>query len=134
MATLPELLKFARSKKTSGIAVAADNGREFDLAFVGGEPDGAILTEEKGVLYGDKAVMLLTGTESFELHEVKKDLAEAVALGCRIHEKGHLSKSKIEEVPEIGVKSTGLGVLSIAVHQNGKPQNGVRASIRKASW
>lgn len=129
--TLPELLKFARSKKTSGIAVAADDGREFDLALVNGEPEGAILIDEKGILYGDKAIMLLTGNESFELHEVKRDLVEAVAVGCRIHEKGHISKSQIQTVPEIGVKSTGLGVLSITVNHEGVPQNGVRVSIRK---
>ena len=61
--TLPELIKFAQSKSTNGIAVAVRDDREFDLAILDGEPEGAILIEEKGTLYGDKAVMLLTGTE-----------------------------------------------------------------------
>ncbi len=130
--TLPELLKFARSKKSNGIAVAVDNGREFDLALLGGEPEGAIFVDDKGILYGDKAVMLLTGRESFELYEVRPDLVEAVVVGCRIHEKIHLSKTRIEAVPEIGAKSAGLGVLSITVNRDSAPQNGIRVSIRKA--
>ncbi len=130
--TLPDLLRFARSKKTSGIAVAVDNGREFDLALLTGEPEGAIFIDDKGTLYGDKAVMLLTGRETFELYEVRTDLVEAVAVGCRIHEKNHLSKSMGEPLPEIGVKSAGLGVLSVTVNHGGEPQNGMRVSIRKS--
>jgi len=129
--TLPELIRFTQQKKTNGIAVAATNDREFDLAIVNGDPEGAILIEEKGTLYGDKAVMLLTGTERFELFDVKRDLVEAVAMGCRIMEKGHICKSSMDIIPEIGKKSDGLGVLSIAVQRNGEPQNGVRVSIRK---
>jgi hypothetical protein len=128
---LPELITFAQSKNISGIAVAVSSDREFDLAILGGEPEGAILIDEKGTLYGDKAVMLLSGTEEFEFFEVKRDLVEAVAMGCHILEKGHIRKSGMDIIPEIGRKSEGLGVLSIAVQRNGEPQNGVRVSIRK---
>jgi hypothetical protein len=129
--TLPELIKFVQLKNINGIAVATGGDREFDLAIVNGEPEGAILIDEKGTLYGDKAIMLLSGTEKFELHEVKQDLVEAVAMGCHILEKGHICKSSMDIIPEIGRKSDGLGVLSIAVQRNGEPQNGVRVSIRK---
>ncbi|MDD1684671.1 MAG: hypothetical protein LUQ19_02135 [Methanoregula sp.] len=129
--TLPELMQLAQSKEINGIAVAVTGDREFDLVIMGGEPEGAILIEEKGALYGDKAVMLLTGTEKFELYDVKPDLVEAVVLGCRILEKGHIRKSGMDIIPEIGKKSDGLGVLSIAVQRSGEPQNGVRVSIRK---
>jgi hypothetical protein len=129
--TLPELIKFAQSKSINGIAVAVSGDREFDLALLGGEPEGAILIEEKGTLYGDKAVMLLSGNEMFELYDVKRDLVEAVVVGCRILEKGHICKSSMDIIPEIGKKSDGLGVLSIAVQRNGEPQNGIRVSIRK---
>jgi hypothetical protein len=129
--TLPELIKYVQSKNINGIAVATGGDREFDLAIVNGEPEGAILIDEKGTLYGDKAIMLLSGTEKFELHEVKQDLVEAVAMGCHILEKGHICKSSMDIIPEIGKKSDGLGVLSIAVQRNGEPQNGVRVSIRK---
>src|SRR5512145_1198428 len=129
--TLPELVRYTQSKRINGIAVAIRNDREFDLVILDGDPEGAILIEEKGVLYGDKAVMLLSGTEKFELYDVKRDLVEAVAMGCRIMEKGHICKSSMDLIPEIGKKSDGLGVLSITVQRNGEAQNGVRVSIRK---
>jgi hypothetical protein len=129
--TLSELIRFTQSKSTNGIAVAVRENREFDLAILDGEPEGAILLDEKGTLYGDKAVMLLTGTEMFELYDVKRDLVEAVVMGCRILEKGHIRKSSMDMIPEIGKKSDGLGVLSVAVQRNGEPQNGVRVTIRK---
>lgn len=128
---LSELLRLTQSKSLNGIAVSRFNDREFDLAILGGEPEGAILIEEKGTLYGDKAVMLLTGTERFDLYEVKQDLVEAVVMGCRILEKGHIRKSGMDMIPEIGRKSDGLGVLSVTVQRNGEPQNGVRVTIRK---
>lgn len=129
--TLPELVQFAQSKGINGIAVAVTGDREFDLVLLNGEPEGAILIDEKGALYGDKAVMLLTGTENFELYDVKPDLVEAVALGCRILEKGHIRKSSMDIIPDIGKKAEGLGILSIAVQRSGEPQNGVRVSVRK---
>jgi hypothetical protein len=129
--TLPELVKFAQSKSVNGIAVAVGGDREFDLAILDGEPEGAILIEEKGTLYGDKAVMLLSGNEKFELYDVKRDFVEAVAVGCRIMEKGHICKTGMDIIPEIGKKSDGLGVVSIAVQRSGEPQNGVWVSIRK---
>lgn len=129
--TLSDLLTFAQSKSINGIAVAVSGNREFDLALLDGEAEGAILIDEKGELYGDKAVMLLSGKETFELYDIKKDLVEAVAMGCRILEKGHLARRSMDVIPEIGKKSDGLGVISIAVHHNDDPQNGVRVSIRK---
>jgi hypothetical protein len=129
--TLPELMNFVQSQSIDGIAVAVSGNREFDLAILHGEPEGAILIEEKGTLYGDKAVMLLSGNEKFELYSVQQDYVEAVVLGCRILEKGHIRKSSIDTIPEIGKKSNGLGVLSIAVQRSGEPQNGVWVSIRK---
>lgn len=129
--TLPELIRFAQSKNINGIAVSVSGDREFDLAILDGEPEGAIFIDEKGTLYGDKAVMLLSGNEKFELYDVKRDLVETVAMGCHILEKGHICKSSTDIIPEIGKKSDGLGVLSVAVQRNGEPQNGVRVSIRK---
>jgi hypothetical protein len=129
--TLSELITFTQSKSINGIAIAVSGDREFDLALLDGEPEGAILIEEKGTLYGDKAVMLLSGTEKFDLYDVKRDLVEAVAMGCRILEKGHIRKNSMDIIPEIGKKSDGLGVLSVAVQRNGEPQNGMRVSIRK---
>src|SRR5512136_388101 len=129
--TLPELMKFAPSGNIIGIAVAVSGDREFDLAILDGEPEGAILIEQKGTLYGDKAIMLLSGIEKFELYDVKRDLVEAVVIGCRILEKGHVRKSGMDIIPEIGKKNDGLGVVTIVVQRNGEPQNGVRVSMRR---
>ena len=129
--TLPELIQYVQSKNINGIAVAVSGDRKFELAILDGEPEGAILIEEKGTVYGDMAVLLLSGTEKFEFYAVDRDLVDAVVMGCRILEKGHIRKSGMDIIPEIGKKSDGLGVLSIAVQRNGEPQNGVRVSIRK---
>jgi hypothetical protein len=37
--TLPELIKFARSKNINGIAVSVNGDRKFDLAILDGEPE-----------------------------------------------------------------------------------------------
>jgi hypothetical protein len=129
--TLPDLIRFTRSKKMNGIAVAVRGDREFDLAFLDGEPEGALLVDEKGTLYGDKAVLLLSGNEMFDLYEVKPELVETVTVGCHILEKEHISRNGMEVIPEIGRKSDGIGVLSITVLRKGEPQNGVRVSIRR---
>jgi hypothetical protein len=129
--TLSDLIAFTRSEGINGIAVSVSGDREFYLALEAGEPEGAILIDEKGTLYGDKAVMLLSGTEKFELYDVKPDLVDSMVMGCRILEKGHIRTNSMEIIPEIGKKSNGLGVLSVAVRRNGEPQNGVRVSIRK---
>jgi hypothetical protein len=128
---LPELMNFVQTGSIDGIAIAKTGDREFDLAILGGEPEGAILIEEKGTVYGDMAVLLLSGTEKFELYRVNPDLVEAVVVGCRILEKNHIRKSTMDTIPEFGVKSDGLGVLSVTVKRSGEPQNGLRVSIRK---
>jgi hypothetical protein len=129
--TLPELFSFAKSGSVSGIAVAKEGGKELYLALIGGEPEGAIYIDEKGELYGDKAVMMVTGHEKFVLCEVKPDIVEAVVMGCRIFEKSHLRKSINYVLPEIGRKSEGMGVLTLVVQRDREPQNGVRVSIRR---
>jgi hypothetical protein len=129
--TLPELIRFAKSENINGMAVSASGDRQFALALLDGEPEGAILIDDKGTLFGDKAVMLLSGNEKFELYDVRRDLVESVSIGCHILEKSHICKSRRDFIPEIGRKSEGLGVLSIAVQRNGEHLNGVQVSIRK---
>ena len=128
--TLPELLSFARDGSVSGIAVAKEAGKELYLALISGEPEGAIYIDEKGELYGDKAVMMVTGHEKFVFCEVKPDIVEAVVMGCRIFEKSHLIKSITYVLPEIGRKSQGMGVLTLVIQRDREPQNGLRVSIR----
>jgi hypothetical protein len=52
-------------------------------------------------------------------------------MGCRIFEKGHIRKNMSSPVVEIGERSRGYGVISLAVQRKKIPQNGVRVSIRK---
>jgi len=129
--TLPELFTFARAGSVSGIAVAKEAGKDLYLALISGEPEGAIYIDEKGELYGDKAVMMVTGHEKFVFCEVKPDIVEAVVMGCRIFEKSHLRMSITYVLPEIGMKSQGMGVLTLVVQRDREPQNGIRVSIRR---
>ena len=128
---LPELLRFATKGSVNGIAVSKENEKQQYLAILAGEAEGAIFIDEKGTLYGDKAVMLITGVESFTLHDVNPELVDAVVAGCRIFEKAHLKKGNSYEIPEFGKKSAGLGIFTLTIQRNDEPQNGVRVSIRK---
>ena len=125
-----DLFGFASAGRSNGIAAAKENEREFYLAFIDGEAEGAIYIDEKGSLYSDKAVLMISGHEKFEFYDVKPDIVDAVVMGSRIFEKIHLKKSLPSLIPEIGKKSEGLGVLTVAVLKDTIPQNGVNISIR----
>ena len=133
LGTLPltEMLLFATKKKSNGIAVSKENEKDQYLAILAGEAEGAIFIDEKGILYGDTAVMLMTGDASFTLYEVNPDLVEAVVAGCRLFEKSYLKKGRIYDMPEFGKKSSGMGVFTLMIQRDDLPQNGVRVSIRK---
>jgi hypothetical protein len=129
--TLPELFSFIKAGSVSGIAESKEGEKDLFLAIIGGEPEGAIFLDDKGELYGDKAVMMVTGHEKFVLCEVKPDVVEAVVMGCRIFEKTHLRKSINYVLPEIGKKSQGMGVFTLVIQRDHELQNGVRVSIRR---
>jgi len=128
---LPALLQFAKKGSVNGIAVSKENEKQQYLAILAGEAEGAIYIDEKGTLYGDKAVMLITGGESFTLLDVNPEMVEGLVAGSRIFEKSHLIKSKTYEIPEIGRKSAGVGVLTLTLQRDRVPVNGVRVSLRK---
>jgi hypothetical protein len=129
--TLHELFQFASLRRSNGIAVAKENDKENYLAFIDGEPEGAIYIDETGSLYSDKAVMMISGNEKFEFYDVKPDVVDAVVMGSRIFEKMHLRKSVPSVIPEIGKKSEGLGVLRLTIQKDKIPQNGVSVSVRR---
>ena len=79
---LDELLRFAAHRSINGIAVAKDSTRERYLAFVKGEPEGAIYIDPDGTLYGDKAIMLIGGKEPFVLWDVKPDIVDALVMSA----------------------------------------------------
>jgi len=128
---LPELLRVAGAGQLNGLAVAKDGAQVFYLALLAGEPEGAVYADEKGELYGDNAVVHLSGREQFSLREVRPDIVDAVVMGCRIFEKSHIRKSLSTGIPEIGKKAGGIGILTLTVKHDREPRNGVRVSIRK---
>jgi hypothetical protein len=127
---LHDLFEMTSSQRSNGIAVAKENEREYYLAFIDGEAEGAIYIDDKGSLYSDKAVLMISGHEKFEFYDVKPDIIDAVVMGSRIFEKKHLKKSAPSLIPEIGKKSEGIGVLSLTITKDAIPQNGVSVSIR----
>jgi hypothetical protein len=129
--SVSDLFRFAKTGNVNGIAASHDDERHLYLVIVNGEAEGAIYFDEKGELFGDKVVMLIRGREMFALFDVKKDLVDAVAMGCRIFEKSHLRVNTSYDLPEFGTKSSGIGHLTVVVLMNREPQNGFRVSIRK---
>lgn len=128
---LHELFQFASSGRSNGIAAAKEKEKEFYLAFIDGEAEGAIYIDDKGSLYSDKAVLMFSGHEKFEFYTVKADIIDAVVMGSRIFEKKHLRKSLPSLIPEIGKKSEGMGVLTVTILKDTVPQNGFSVSIRR---
>ena len=128
---LLELMQYASARGINGIAIAKGDGRNLYLALIAGEAEGAIYIDEKGALFGDKAVLMIQQKEKFVLTENTPDVVEELVMGSRIFDKNRLKKSISYNIPEIGGPVGGIGVLSITVKREGDPQNGVRVSIRK---
>ena len=128
---LLELMSYASARGINGIAIAKGDGRNLYLALIAGEAEGAIYIDEKGALFGDKAVLMIQQKEKFVLTENTPDVVEELVMGSRIFDKNRLKKSISYNIPEIGGPSGGIGVLSLTVKREGDPQNGVRVSIRK---
>ncbi len=128
---LPELISFAEKGRINGIAASRENDKQQYFAILAGEVEGAIFIDEKGTLFGDNAVMLITGVKSFTLYGVNTEQVNAIVAGCRIFEKSRMKKGNIKEIPEFGKKNAGLGVFTLTIRRNNEPQNGVRVSIRK---
>ena len=129
--SLPEIFRIAADTGFSGLAVARGNGALACLVFVRGEPEGAIFSDENGDLYGDKAVILVTRKETFGLYEVKPDIAEALVMGCRIFDRTRVKQGLTQAIPEIGIKSEGVGRLTVLLIKEKVPQKSIRISIRK---
>ena len=128
---LHELFSYASTGRYNGIAASKENEREKYLAFIDGEAEGAIYIDDKGSLYSDKAVLMISGQEKFEFYTVKQDIVDAVVMGSRIFEKMHLKKRHPSLIPEIGKKSEGIGCLPSRSPGTRSPQNGVSVSIRR---
>jgi len=127
----PDMIRQAKEGNVTGIAVATDDDRNMYLGIINGEIEGAVMVDEKGELFGDKAVMHITRKEQFALYDVDKEIVDAVVMGCRVFDKSHFRTTESYELPEFGKKSTGIGNLSLKIQHSNEPQNGIRVSIRK---
>jgi hypothetical protein len=91
--TLHELFQFASSRSYNGIAVAKEEDREYYVAFLAGELEGAIYMDKNGTVYGDAAAKMISGHEKFDFYEITPDIIETIVMRCRVYEKSHLKRS-----------------------------------------
>ena len=126
-----ELMTYTASRALNGVGVHDENDRKFYVVFEEGAPEGVIFTDTKGTLFGDKAAILLTGQETFELFDVGKSIVSALASRCRIFDKSHVKKRLDENLPSFGGIHRSPGVLCLTLAKEGVPQQGIRVSIKK---
>jgi len=124
-----DLLRTVREKKFHGVGMSSSRGKTY-LLFLEGEPEGALIADSKGELYGDKAVYLITGEDQFTLYPLNPAVVERLIFGCRIYDKSHFTASYSLGLPEIGKKAEGIGRLIIAVRKEGVPAAGITVKVR----
>ncbi len=129
--TYSDLLRAAREKKFHGAGVSETRGKKTYILFLEGEPEGAILSDIKGELYGNKAIYLIRGEDRFTLFPLNPAVVERIVFGCRIYDKSHFTETYSLGLPEIGKKAEGIGRLIIAVKNAGAPAPGIIVKIRK---
>lgn len=131
-ASVQSLLQIARKNNLCGIARAADKDQKWYILFLDGEPEGAVLNDSKGMLFGNKAVYLLKGTEQFSFFPAERAVVERLVLGCRIFDQNILNRILPRDIPQMTpIREGGAGVFAMKVEKNGQPVNGLRVSIRK---
>jgi len=130
--TLDELLHYSSSNPMTGIGVSEEKGHSFLLFFSEGEPDGAMFVDAKGTLFGDSAVLRLTGEEEFELFTVTAPIVDALVSRCRIFDKSHLKKNGRLDIPTLGTPNQQrIGMLYLIVRDGRMPLAGAHVAIRK---
>ena len=130
--TYEELLHYSAAHSLSGIGVSRGEASDFFLIISRGEPDGAILVDGKGTLFGDLAALHLRGDETFELYLVAQTVVDALTSRCRVFEKSHLKKNGRLDIPIVGATDRQrVGVLCLTVHDGRAPLAGARVTIRK---
>jgi hypothetical protein len=90
---LHELFQFTASRSYNGIAIAKEDDREYYVAFLSGELEGAIYIDKNETIYGDAAAKRISGHEKFDFYEITPDIVETIVMRCRVYEKSHLKRS-----------------------------------------
>lgn len=130
--SLQNLLEMTRKEALFGIAKSTDRRQAWYILFSEGEPNGAILHDDKGCLFGNKAVYLLKGNEQFTFYPVNPAVIERIILGCRVFDRNLFDRGKARDIPEMKkVGETGAGIFAMKLVKEGKPLPGRRISIRK---
>jgi hypothetical protein len=127
----PELLQKARDKNFHGIAVNSAPGTKTYFMFINGYPEGAVLSDSKGELYGNKAIYQIKGGDRFILYPVNPELVDRIVYSCRIYDKSHFTNHYTFGIPEFGKKAEGVGKAVIALKKDGEILSGVPIRIRK---
>jgi len=126
-----ELLQDARNKIFHGIAVSSVPKKKTYILFIGGYPEGAVLADSRGELYGNKAIYLIHGGDRFTLYPVSPGIVERIVFSCRIYDKSHFTDHYTFGIPEVGKKADGVGRAVITLKKDGELIAGVPIRIRK---
>jgi hypothetical protein len=126
-----ELLQDARDENFHGIAVSSAQRKKTYILFIDGNPEGAVLADSKGELYGDKAIYLIRGGDRFILIPVNPEMVDKIVYSCRIYDKSHFTKHYSFGIPEVGKKADGVGRAVIALKKDGRSLAGIPIRIRK---
>jgi hypothetical protein len=130
--TFNELLHYGTVHSLTGMGIAKTNAHMFALVIQRGEPEGAIFIDGKGTLFGDKAVLRMSGAETFDLYSVAPVIVDALASRCRVFEKSHLKQNGCFDIPTVGgCEKQRIGVLCLVVRSGSAPVAGAQVSIRK---
>lgn len=130
--TFDELVRYTSHNPLTGIGVFEDKEHSFFLFISEGEPDGAMFVDAKGTLFGDSAILHLTGEEEFEIFAVAPSIVDALVSRCRIFDRSHLKMSGRLEIPTVGTATQQrIGLLSLIVRDGRMPLAGAHVAIRK---
>ena len=105
--SLAETLTFAATRRLNAIAVAKEGDGKYYLAFLNGEPEGALYVDAEGALFGDKAVVHIRAGRQYSICEGNPEIIDAFVMGCRIFEKEHIRMNSTCFVPGDRQKKSG---------------------------
>jgi len=78
---LADILVTSASRHLSALAVAKEGKRQYYLAFLNGEPEGAVYVDPEGALFGDSAVSHIREANQYVLCDVKPEIIDALVMG-----------------------------------------------------
>jgi hypothetical protein len=127
----PDLIKTVLEKKIHGVGISGGRDGTTYILFIEGEPEGAIIADRKGELYGNKAVYLIKEKSRFTLYQLSPEVIERLVFGCRIYNKSHFKGGYSLGLPEIGKKTEGIGRFIVNIRKDGYPAPGLPITIRR---